>query len=365
MANKYYFSTKDLLFIAILSCLGGVASTYVGYLGSTLGSLTGIPYSGQLLSGLHIFWIILIMAIVDKKGSGALAGLFKGFVEFISGSHLGVGVLLISLIEGVFAEIGFWPLKKYNRIAAFVIAGAIGSWANIIINQLLYNRFGGNLYLLGTVSAFSLLSGAIFAGFMGFGIYRILADSGIIRKPEEKKSSLFSVPSIMAVVLVAFLAVLAGAYYVNSQDTAPSIDTTSAEANATTFPAASVAATATHASFYVTCSIGDNNTYDLADYTSQFVTVNAMKETMAGTQPAQDYTGLPLRIIVEKQCAGGSPRYIDVIASDAYKQTFSVPEVTASDDIILVPNGKGLCDIVAKGKPGSMWIRDIVSMKLY
>ena len=217
MGNKYYFNTKDLLYIAILSCLGGVASTYVGYLGSTFGSLTGIPYGGQLLSGLHIFWIILIMAIVDKKGSGALAGLLKGFVEFISGSHLGVGVLLISLIEGIFAEIGFWPLKKYNRMAAFIIAGALGSWANIIINQLLYNRFGGNYYLLGTVSVFSLLSGAIFAGYMGFGIYRVLSDSGVIRKPEgAKKSGLISIPAIVTVVIIAFLAVLVGAYYVNS-----------------------------------------------------------------------------------------------------------------------------------------------------
>jgi len=296
MANKYYFSTKDLLFIAILSCLGGVASTYVGYLGSTFGSLTGIPYSGQLLSGLHIFWIILVMAIVDKKGSGALAGLFKGFVEFISGSHLGVGVLLISLIEGVFAEIGFWPLKKYNRTLAFIVSGALGSWANIIINQLLYNRFGGNLYLIGTVSAFSLLSGAILAGFLGFGIYRVLVESGIIRKPEDKKSSLFSLPVIASVVIVAFLAVLAGAYYVNSQS--------SASVTATPTVNASGTASIPHAVFSVisTCSDGQNITYDLADYATQFVTVDAVKERSAGTQPAQDYTGLPLRVIVEAQC---------------------------------------------------------------
>ena len=120
-----------------------------------------------------------------------------------------------------------------------------------------------------------------------------------------------------------------------------------------------------HATFYATCSMGENNTYDLADYTSQFVTVNAVKETMAGTQPAQDYTGLPLKAIVDMQCAGGSPRYIDITASDAYTQTFSISDVMASDEIILVPNGKGLCDLVAKGKPGSMWVRDVVKMKLY
>ncbi len=344
--------------MAVLCCLGGVMSTYVGYLGSAFGSLTGIPYSGQLLSGLHIFWIILVMAIVDKKGSGALAGLFKGFVEFATGSHLGVGVLLISLVEGVFAEAGFWPLKRYSRTVALVVAGALGSWANIIINQLLYNRFGGNLYLLGTVSVFSLLSGAVFAGYMGFGIYRLLSDSGVVGKPAEgNKSGLFSLPGIVAIVLVVFLAVLAGAYMVNNSATGA--------ATATPSPSSAGAAGSAHATFSVACSSGENNTYDLADYTAQFVTVNTVKETMAGTQPAQNYTGLPLRVIVEQQCAGGSPRYVDITASDNYAQTFTVSEVEAGDDIILVPNGKGLCDVVAKGKPGSMWVRDVVKMKLY
>ncbi|WP_174589726.1 ECF transporter S component [Methanocella conradii] len=352
MAN-YYFSTKDLLFIAILSCLGGVASTYVGYLASTFGSLTGIPFAGQLLSGLHIFWIILIMAIVDKKGSGALAGLMKGFVEFISGSHLGAGVLLVSMMEGIFAEIGFWLPKKLNRTIAFIIAGAVGSWANILINQLLYNRFGGNYYLLGTVSVFSLLSGAIFAGYMGVGIYRLLVDSGVIKKPAEpKRSSLFSVPGIVAIVLIAFLAVLAGAYCVSLAQ--PS-------GGSTVAPAAN--GTDMHAKLYVECATGDNNTYDLADYASRFITVNAAKETKSGVEPARNYTGLPLSAIVEMQCAGGNPGHMDVIASDGYQQTFSASEV--NDDVILVPNGKGLCDVVAKGKPGSMWVRDVVKIKLY
>lgn len=356
MADKYYFSTRDLLYIAILACLGGVASTYVGYLGSAFGSLTGIPYSGQLLSGLHIFWIVLIVAIVDKKGSGALAGLFKGFVEFVSGSHLGVGVVLVSLVEGAFAEAGFWPLKRHSRILAYVVSGALGSWSNILVNQLLYSRFGGNLYLIGTVSAFSLLSGAIFAGLLGYGIYRGLVDSGIARQPREaKRQGMASLPVAIAVVIVAFVAVLAGAYC---------LDAPSGAVTATPSPAAG-AANSTHAVFYATCSGGENNTYDLADYSGRFVTVSAAKETKAGTQPAMDYTGLPLRAIVEEQCAGGSPRYVDVVASDGYRQTFSVSEVLAGDDVILVPNANGLCDVVAKGMPGSAWVRDVIGMKLY
>lgn len=348
MAN-YYFNTKDLLFIAILSCLGGVASTYVGYLAGTFGRLTGIPFGGQLLSGLHIFWIILIMAIVDKKGAGALAGLMKGFVEFVSGSHLGAGVLLVSLTEGIFAEVGFWLPKKLNRTVGFIIAGALGSWANIPIQQLLYNRFGGNYYLLGTVSVFSLLSGAIFAGYMGVGIYRLLVDSGVIKKPTEPKRSIFSVPGVVAIVLIAFLAVLAGAYCVSL--TQPSGGSTVAPpANGTDM----------HAKLYVEYN-STNKTYDLAEHVSRFITVNASKKTKSGVEPAKNYTGLPLRAIVEM--AGGNPGHIDVIASDGYQQTFSASEV--NDDVILVPNGKGLCDVVAKGKPGSMWVKDVVKIKLY
>ena len=41
--KDYYFSNRDLLVIAVLSGIGGVMSTYVGYLGNLLNRLFGCP----------------------------------------------------------------------------------------------------------------------------------------------------------------------------------------------------------------------------------------------------------------------------------------------------------------------------------
>lgn len=349
MANRYYFSTKDLLLIAIVCCLGGVASAYVGYVASTFGSLTGIPMGGQLFSGLHVFWIILALAIVDKKGSGALAGLVKGFVEFISGSHLGVLAILTSLLEGIFAEIGFWPLKKYKTVS-YIIAGGLGTWANVLVTQTLFNSFPG-VYIFGTVSVFALVSGMVLAGYMGLGIVRILTEAGIVRKPEEvKKSSLFSVPSIVAVILACLVIVLLTLHFM-----APVKSTVSAS-NATV-------STNGPAMITAECSSMGTHTYDLMNFSSQFVTVSAVN-THGGNTQAQNYTGLPMSVIVEAQCYGGSPRYVDVIGSDGYTQTFSVSDVMSNQGIILVPDN-GTCDVVAQGFTPNTWVRGVAKLKLY
>lgn len=188
MAEKYYFSTKDLVLIAVLCCLGAVMSTYVGYIGKAFAQMTGIPYGGQLLSGLHIFWIILVLALVNKKGAGLLAGILDNVVQFLLGSHLGFWVLPVGILEGLFAEIGFWPLKKYNQVIALVVAGALSSWSNLVVTQFAFNSFGG-IYIFGIVSVYALVSGIVFGGCLAFGIYKVLQNAGILVKKEAPKAS--------------------------------------------------------------------------------------------------------------------------------------------------------------------------------
>lgn len=85
MAPKYYFSTRDLLTIAILASLGGVMSTYVGYVANVINRLVGVPFgAGQVVAGLHILWIVLILAITGKKGLGR----HRRSTERLCGIHL-------------------------------------------------------------------------------------------------------------------------------------------------------------------------------------------------------------------------------------------------------------------------------------
>ena len=49
--RRPYFVNRDLLIMAVLSGIGGVLSTYVGYLGNLLNRIFGVPFgAGQIFA---------------------------------------------------------------------------------------------------------------------------------------------------------------------------------------------------------------------------------------------------------------------------------------------------------------------------
>ena len=99
--KSYYLSNRDLLVIAVLSGIGGVMSTYIGYLGNLLNRLFGIPFgAGQFVSGLHVFWFILAAGLIRRPGAATAACLLKGVIELLTSSTHGVAIILVSLIQG-------------------------------------------------------------------------------------------------------------------------------------------------------------------------------------------------------------------------------------------------------------------------
>lgn len=107
MKKDYYFSTKDLLFIAGFSAIGGVASTYINMIGDFFQSLLGFAGTTQWAAGLHIVWILLAVGIVKKPGAAVLVGTLKGVVEFLSGNTHGVLVLIVDIAAGLIVELVF------------------------------------------------------------------------------------------------------------------------------------------------------------------------------------------------------------------------------------------------------------------
>jgi len=179
--GKHYFSTRNLVTIALLSCLGAALSTYIGYLAKAVGSTVGFPGGAQVLSGLHVFWIILVLVLVDKPGAGLLAAVLDNTVQFMMGSHLGVFVLPVGLMEGVFAEAGYWPLRRYSRVLSCMLAGGLGTWSNLLVIHLAFNMFiTRGIFRIVSLLAFG--SGIVFAGLLSLGISKILENAGLARK---------------------------------------------------------------------------------------------------------------------------------------------------------------------------------------
>ena len=180
LPTKHYLGTKELVTISVLACMGAVASTYLGYIGHMLGSATGIPVASQILTGLHVFWVVLVLALVNKKGSGLLCAVVDNLIQFLMGSHIGVLVLPVGLLQGLLAEAGYWPLRRLGLRPAMALAGGLGSISHIILFQWPFHLYGPRPFAIG-MGVIAFASGAILGGLFPSGVAVVLQRAGVAR----------------------------------------------------------------------------------------------------------------------------------------------------------------------------------------
>jgi energy-coupling factor transport system substrate-specific component len=344
MAGKYYFSTRDLLIIAVLAALGGVLSTYVSYLANMINHLVGVPFgAGNVVAGLHVLWLLLMIAITRKLGAGLIGGALKGFVEFITGNPHGIIVVVISTIEGLGAELGYLPFRKY-RTAAYMLGGGLGAFANVLVFQVLYNSYG-NVYMFAIWGGLAFVSGAVMAGYFTGGIMDNLEDAGIVRREKSKKSLLsFSLPKAFALVVTVVILFSAIYYF------------------------AIVQVREDPMVVHVTGKVLEPRDYYLPTYVSEYVTVNTPMDGTYKHTPAQDYSGLSLDYIFDELRVGADATKIDVIACDGYYQTFNISEIRGKNLLLNVSDVESNSEyvrLIAPDFAGGMWVRKVNKIKVY
>lgn len=211
MAGKhYFFSTRDLLIMAALASLGGIAGTYINALGDAVQSILGFAGTTQWAAGLHALWLVLAAAIVKKPGVGTITGILKGVVELLTGNTHGLIVLLVDLVAGILVDLGFAPFGKKRNLLACILAGGLASASNVFVFQLFASLPAdilayGALALIGVVA---FVSGVIFAGLLGWILLNALQQAGVIKQVEEKETPrkvvfLFMAGAVLITVLLA------------------------------------------------------------------------------------------------------------------------------------------------------------------
>ena len=181
--NNYYFETADLVIIALFAALGGISSSFLANLARSIFFPIGFPGVGQIFSGLHIIWYVLIYFWVGKKtGAVLLTGVIKGFVETFTGNSIGILAIIVAIGAAIVFEISIYGFKKvihrknFEHIGIGLAAG-LASLSNIIIQ--LETFIGRNLSPEAFLSIliFSFLSGVFLAGYLGLVIIRIFEKS--------------------------------------------------------------------------------------------------------------------------------------------------------------------------------------------
>jgi ABC-type thiamin/hydroxymethylpyrimidine transport system permease subunit len=214
-SNKFYFSTRDLLIMAVLAALGGVASTYINTLSDAVQALLGFPGATQWAAGLHVIWIVLAFAITGKPGTGTLTGILKGSVELLSGNSHGIIILLIDLVAGLLVDFGFLLFRNRRSIFAYLLAGGLATGSNVLVFQI-FATLPSNILAATAILALFLVafaSGLVFAGLVPSLLVNALRKAGVVRTqqltPKTYKAGWFILAGvfIIAMLLAVFLKV--------------------------------------------------------------------------------------------------------------------------------------------------------------
>jgi len=322
--------------MAVLSALGGVASTYINTLSDTVHAILGFPGASQWAAGLHVIWIVLAMGIVRKTGTGTATGILKGAVELMSGSTHGIIILLVNLVAGLLVDAGFLLVRKKNSITPFLIAGGFASASNVLVFQL-FATLPSNLLAVGAIlflMIIAMVSGVVFAGIVPYHLIKSLIKANVVKMPvfedENQKIRWYFLAGIL------ILAVLLTAYLQTTLKGSATIEIAGAVENPYKFP---------------------DDTFKPDPETRQMLYRDVNTE----------YIGFPLLLLVKNAQPLPSADTLLIEASDGYSFLISFEELETNPNILLVQQGRGKdlsFDIVGPTS-SKAWVRNVVRLTVF
>lgn len=116
-------------------------------------------------------------------------------------------------------------------------------------------------------------------------------------------------------------------------------------------------------SFDVKGQVDKPGTYDLNSYKDRFVTITAKLDGKVTHLPEQNFTGVPIRVVLTDAGVKSGATKVVVSATDGYSQTFELSNVTANDNVILI-NQNDTVRLVAKGYAGGMWVEQVTTLEV-
>ncbi len=321
-------------------------STYVGYLGNLVNRVFGVPFgAGQFVSGLHIFWFILVAGLIRKPGAATAAGLLKGVIELLTGSTHGVPIILVSLVQGLLVDAVLFVTRRHNLIA-YMLAGGIAAASNVFVFQFLYFSGAPMVYLF-FISLIAFFSGVLLAGSFGYSVLEVVqqarpfrlanapAEEAAAVRPAaaEQRAPLIRFRFVVTTILVLLLA--SGAIYYF----------------ATVFEPPWVGP-----SCRVEGAVEKPLTFQLSDFKQHETTITAELKGEFTHVPPQEYTGIPLSIIIQEASPLAGAEKLSIIATDGYKVDFSLQEVLGDSQLLLIRE-EDMLRLIAGNYEGGYWVK--------
>ncbi len=197
-SQRYLYSTRDLLMMAAMAALGGVASTYINFIGDFFQSFLGFAGTTQWAAGFHVLWLILAVGLTRKPGAGTITGIIKGGVELFTGNTHGLLVVLVDIVAGLLVDLGLLPFRKRESWFGYAVAGGVASASNVFVFQL-FAAIPADILSYGVIGLIALIaffSGVVFAGILGYALLVSLRRSGAV-KDQPSRTKTRNVPGVI------------------------------------------------------------------------------------------------------------------------------------------------------------------------
>ena len=339
--NQPYFSNRDLLIIAVLSGIGGVMSTYVGYIGNLINRVFGVPFgAGQFASGLHVFWFILADGLVHRPGAATATGLLKGVIELFTGSSHGVVIVLVSVVQGLLVDLVLLVTKRSN-LSSYLLAGGISAASNVFVFQALYFSGAHSGYLL-FIGGLAFISGVLLAGSFGHSVLEVVLLARPIRIGSSENNPAGAVAAKPGRALVKFaltgllaLALAGGAIY---------------------YFAVVFEAPWAGPRCQVEGAVNKPLSFNLEQFEQQTTTITAELVGQFKYEPPQEYTGVPLKTILKAAEPLTEARTVKITATDGYVVDFELKDVLQVERLLLVRE-QDMLRLIAGSYDGGHWVR--------
>lgn len=333
-AQRYYYTTRDLLLMAALAALGGISSTYINFMGDFFQSFLGFAGTTQWAAGLHVLWLVLAVGLTKKAGAGTITGILKGGVELFSGNTHGLLILLVDLVAGIVLDAGVLPFRKRDHWTAYALAGGLASASNVLVFQLFAAVPADILTygLIGLIALVAFISGLVFAGVLGAGLLTTLRRSGVVKDQQVQP------PGIKARWIVVGSAILlAGGLfgYLKIAQAGPGVA--------------------------ITGAVGAPYQFSPA---SSNIEQSVVTSEVDGS--SRSYQGYPLAEILADADPEGEAGLVLLQASDGYAFFISFKELEDNPTIVLQAQGKGNNQVFNLAGPESKkaWVNGVVEIRV-
>jgi len=179
--EKKKVTNLDLIYSFIVGVLGGIISSLIPF-----GLLIKVwyPFTGgtQLISGHHVIWASIVYGLTKKKQNIILTMISKGLIEFLLGDIVGLLIIFVNFMEGVFLAMAFFLMEKLGEgetKLGWGIAGGFGNFFQAPFFWIFYERWSLHWSLWALAFIFAFISGVFIVGLLGRVVKNGLIKAGV------------------------------------------------------------------------------------------------------------------------------------------------------------------------------------------